>query len=136
MAAVALIIGALGRPGICEVRCTAGSFRFKDWEGDAHEPDIGLVEIIMSARPGRFEITPPRLLGSISLHSLARRYERGRDRGTEAIRADLAAIARAHAGVMEAPWGPFRIPAGAGCWVGEVVKASTGPCLSVRSYLD
>jgi hypothetical protein len=125
-----------------ETRVTSGEFRFAAWIGEAREPDLGLVLVSLIVRPGRVELTTP-ALASIGLHAVARWYQRALDVSDARLRNDLLAIARARAGILDAPqWGEFAVLATAGGkWVGQVCRrlqrnCTPEPMLGIRSFIS
>jgi hypothetical protein len=109
-----------GRRGqIIEVRVHAVTMLSDKWDPDAIEPTISLtshcVEVPLVDRPAT------QTIASISLHALARRYERGCDRAHHAVLDDLRSIIRANINDEKShPTDqPFRIPTQRGVWVGQ-----------------
>ena len=120
-----------------EFRAAAGEFRFCSWNSDAVDADVGVVRVVLDAtawQPLSFSGT---IVVSVSLHALARRYQRGFDTTDDAILAELRDMALRHAGIVEA-WGDFSIACDGGSWVGEVAKVEIGegsaPMLAVRTF--
>jgi len=130
-----------GRRGlILDVRVHAITMLSDQWEPDATEPSIALtthcLEVPLVRKPAA------QTIASISLHALARRYERGGDRSHHLILDDLRSIVRANVNDEEAhPTDqPFRIQTPRGIWVGTTtgVELSNGkPTVQfvVRTFL-
>ena len=72
----------------------------------------------------------------MSLHALARRFQRGFDTSDAAILSELKQIALRHEEIIEA-LGEFSLPADGGSWVGEVARTQVEdlwePTLTLRS---
>ena len=129
-----------GRRGqIIEVRVHAVTMLSNKWDPDVMEPTIALtshcVEVPLVDRPAT------QTIASISLHALARRFERGRDRAHHAVLDDLRRIILANINNEEShPFGePFRISTPRGFWVGQTtgVEINDGPSVQfvVRTFL-
>lgn len=73
------------------------------------------------------------LIASLSLHALARRYQRGFDTSDAMILSELKALAMCHADVVQTP-GDFAIGGSGGNWVGEVGLRDGMPVMAVRSF--
>jgi hypothetical protein len=106
------------RLAISETRIGPVEFRFDAWiEGDA-ETAIVITRTVLEVSAGRFwfDHTPVAL---VSLHGLARRYQRAFDMSDAAVCADLYSLATAGGDVED---GEFAVPAGDGQWVGNVAE--------------
>lgn len=74
------------------------------------------------------------MLASISLHGLARRFQRGADNSTDAVVADISALATSTP-ECTAP-GRFEVRVADGRWAGRVVPVRDGaPVLAARTFL-
>jgi hypothetical protein len=72
------------------------------------------------------------IIADVGQHALGRRFQRTADHSDIAVRADLAALARAWRGAA----GEFRIPAPSGGeWIGAVTTVRGGPVLAVRTFV-
>ena len=98
---------------IREWRVSAGTFRFCAWPDKGREPDIGIVSLTLDVGPGLL-VSATQELASISLHALGRWHQRSFNVGDDALRCDLLAIAREHAGILAGEWSDFRIAAAQG----------------------
>lgn len=120
-------------PYFCELRAQAGAFRFATWP-PGFEPGLLLVLILAEPRPGGVDVrqTP---LAAVSLHALARRYQRGGDCSEAAIFGDLADLAPFAQETGLPPAVRFALPLAHGCWCGERVQVDGRMVLAVRTYL-
>jgi hypothetical protein len=73
-------------------------------------------------------------LAAVSLHALARRYQRGWDTSDTAIFADLAVLAHDFRQAVMLP--RFAVAVSGGTWVGEPMNAGESTVLAVRTYYD
>lgn len=130
-------------PYFCELRAQAGGFRIEDWGevsgGGGFEPGV-LLEMILAqpypgmGRGGGVDVRQTTIV-VVSLHALARRFQRGTDCSEAAIFADLAALAPfAQKGALP-PKARFALPAAEGWWCGERVWVDDRLVLAVRTYL-
>jgi hypothetical protein len=101
------------RFSIRETRLIASWQRQTAWQGDdTDEPGIAIARFALKLHTGRLIVTwEP--VSIVSLHSLARRIERGADPSHGAIYADLATLADPDPEAR-------RVAAGDGFWVGAV----------------
>jgi hypothetical protein len=119
-----------------EIRAASGQFRFCEWADDAMDLDVGIVQVSLEAvswgRIGAFA----NIIVSVSLHALARRYQRGFDTGDGAILAELKALALRHAEIADSMT-DFAVPGDGGSWAGEVCKKADDllPTLAIRSFI-
>jgi hypothetical protein len=118
---------------IQELRCAAGKIRFAEWANDASDPDIGIMRIELTAVSWGPAFVAGDLIASLSLHALARRYQRGFDTSDAAILSELRAMAMCHADIVET-LGDFAIAGDGGCWVGEVGLRDGMPVMAIRSF--
>lgn len=116
-----------------EVRLLTSKFRNGAWSDGAWEPGLTLVAIgvLIAPRDCRFI---ERSLAGVSLHALARRFERGRDGSDAAVIRDLAALAAHHPDRL--PASAFRLRAPSGWWAGEVLPVSGEALINVRTFYD
>jgi len=136
-----------GRIGwLLEVGIAPCNLTSDDWV--AHEPGaLIMAHWFCAPRSGRLPSIVT--LGTIGMHALARRFQRGRDRSHEAVLNDMLYLAEAQTdqlhGKERFPDGtPFRIPVPHGLWAGEAMVVNhdvptikdTSVQLLVRTYLD
>ena len=120
-----------------EYRCAAGEFRFRAWNSDATDPDIGVVRITLVARHWQPVGFAGNIICSVSLHALARRFQRGFVTTDEAISSELRQIALRYNEIVES-MGDFSVAGDGGRWVGGVVRTEVEgtwePTLTLRSF--
>jgi hypothetical protein len=120
-----------------EFRVAAGEFRFCSWEDDAADADPGVVRVVLEATGWGAVGATANIVASVSLHALARRYQRGFDTSDAAILAELRELAMRHAAIVEAQ-GDFSMAFDGGSWVGEVARTEVAqvscPVLAVRTF--
>jgi hypothetical protein len=126
-----------GRDGVMasEVRITGSRWRNDAWHGGADdwEDGVSLTALAVSTYSGKVKVVI-RPLAAVSLHALARRYQRGAGRADAAIVRDLQVIA-------DWPDGADSIAAGNGFWRGASVRATDDnqqaaiDMLAVRTFL-
>jgi hypothetical protein len=123
----------LRAPCFIELRVVYGMFHCATWPDDAQEPGVLVgwhaVEFDQGSVASRFVS-----LAVVSLHALARRYQRGRHSSETAIFADLAGLADNFRQVVMLP--RFAIAVPGGTWVGEPMNAGEATVLAVRTYYD
>jgi hypothetical protein len=73
------------------------------------------------------------LVASLSLHALARRYQRGFNTSDATILAELRAMALCHADIIQT-LGDFAMAGDGGMWVGEVGLRDSMPVMAIRSF--
>ena len=123
---------------IVEDRLTSSKFRFLDWPNPEFEPSVAYVRMVMTAAGGRSAINTV-TQAEFSLHSLARRFQRGAG-GAVGLGADVLAMA-AHRDRLLAAGGDFVVPLPEGRWVGSIAKtkrshsAAAELIVAVRSFL-
>jgi hypothetical protein len=118
-----------------------GGFRVKKWKLDAVENAMLLSRWSLSVWP-RLLSFDTKMLALVGLHSLARRFERGRDRSTEAIMRDLRHLGEA--GETQRRAGEHVIvPVPDGQWAGVVMLVNikgmsdeAQPLLVARTFID
>jgi hypothetical protein len=116
-----------------ELRCAAGKIRFAEWANDASDLDIGIMRIELTAVSWGPAFVGGDLVASLSLHALARRYQRGFNTSDETILLELKALAMCHADVVQTP-GDFAIGGSGGNWVGAIGLRDGMPVMAVRSF--
>ena len=116
---------------------SAGSL---DW--DDLEPGLFLAAVGLEARPRHFHATHV-TLAIVSLHALARRYQRGLAIEDAAVIHDLQSLAEQHEAMIPAdPGSSFSVRcAGGGVWRGTVciayfVADEPTRILNVRTYIN
>jgi hypothetical protein len=118
----------------CELRAMAGKFRFTSWPA-GYEPGLILVLTLVELQ-FKALLTRQLNVAAVSLHALARRYQRGSDTTEAAIFSDLADLAP-YARKQDAMGGTaFALPLPGGAWCGERVMVGDDLVLAVRTYLD
>ena len=118
---------------ITELRCASGKIRFAEWQNGATDPDVGIMKIDLQAISWGAAFVSGDLVASLSLHALARRYQRGFRTDDETIMAELKALAMLHDDIIQTP-GEFSIGGNGGNWVGEVGLRDGMRVLAVRSF--
>lgn len=116
---------------IRELRVGAADNRFPGW----HDWEDALVVAVTGFRLVRWNFSfDYEMLASISLHCLARRYQRGTDKSRAAIMADIAALA-----TVSPQWvtpGRFEVRTADGHWAGRASLVQDGvSVLAARTYL-
>jgi hypothetical protein len=126
---------------ITELRARPAVFTRSEWSGEM-EPSILVVVVGMSARPKRFSATHA-TLAAISLHALARRYQRARDTSDAALLHDLRVLAEHQDALLTGgEEATFRVSCpGGGTWVGVIKSLQLSPndetlTLLARTYLS
>jgi hypothetical protein len=120
---------------VSELRITGSRWRNTSWHvrADDWEDGVSLTVLAVSTFSGKVDVVI-RPLAAVSLHALARRYERGAGRADADILRDLHAIA-------DWPDGADRIAVGHGFWRGASVRAVDDnqrqaiDMLAVRTFL-
>ena len=120
-----------------EFRAAAGDFRFVSWLDGATDADIGICRVILEAKSWGPVYTSCDVAVSVSLHALARRFQRGFDTSDGAILSEFQRIALQYVGIAAA-LGDFAIAGDGGAWVGEVASTQVGevvaPVLAIRTF--
>ena len=107
---------------ITEVRVCPQHYRQADWEADAREPGVSVVQITLAIAPHETLALGLHTLCAASLHALARRYQRGQPVTDDAIVADLHVLAAAHERLSGLPAGSdFAVDVSSGQWLGNVL---------------
>ena len=123
----------LRAPCFIELRVVCGVFHSAAWPDDGQEPGVLVgwhaVEFDQGSVASRFVS-----LAAVSLHALARRYQRGRDTSETSIFADLAGLADDFRQVVTLP--RFAVAVPGGTWVGEPMNTGEATVLAVRTYFD
>jgi hypothetical protein len=106
-------------------------------EGGWISPEEAIVIFVVGFYIGRqgFKFFQE-LIAAVSLHALARRFERGIDNTDAAIRADLIALAGAAVNSAIGPSGQFQISVADGAWGGRMHRVNADTVIqSVRTFL-
>ncbi len=108
---------------IRELRASASDFRAQGWS--TAEPGLSVLGVVLEVAPHRcvFDILS---LATVSLHALARRYQRGFSITDAAIMHDLHILAKAHAELGDdaaATEFEVAVPSG-GRWVGNLIDVT------------
>jgi hypothetical protein len=107
------------------------------WGIEEWEPGLVVSSASIRLAPRKVEMVD-RDLAALSLHSIARRFQRGAnaaDRSDAAVMADLSALAGCDPDTM-APGARLVWPAGRGRWVGETVAVDGKMTALIRSFFD
>lgn len=126
---------------ITELRARPAVVTQSEWSGEL-EPSVLVVAVGMEARPKRFRATHA-TLAVVSLHALARRYQRADDKCHGAVLRDLRVLAeKQDALVLLGDGAPFHVPCSdGGVWAGVIRATRLSPenetlVLFVRTYLS
>ncbi|HEU0218941.1 MAG TPA: hypothetical protein VFQ90_19955 [Stellaceae bacterium] len=122
---------------IDEARLSPTKIRFDNWQGEGMEPSIAIVRFELIADTRQTSIDTYALC-EFSLHSVARRFQRGVGDDADVL-ADIAAMA-AQRDTLLANGGEFDVAVGDGRWVGAIVETPSPngrmeSILCIRSYL-
>ena len=105
---------------IDELRVSAIDFRFLNWSTADFEPGLALILLRLRVSPKTgFELETP-ILAGVSLHALARRYQRGFVTTREAVLADVAQLSGAPDGDT------WALPIPNGSWIGVTAQLTAG----------
>jgi hypothetical protein len=122
---------------ISELRVGASDFRAPDWQLPANEPGVLVqgLQLRVARRQFDFAILP---LANVSLHALARRFQRGTP--TEAtLMMEMLALGHL-ATTATIPGAEIVLPVPGGRWVGTVaevmMRSGKNRVLNVRTYKD
>jgi hypothetical protein len=123
---------------IRELRLSRCRTRNLGWTDAAWEPGIGIMLIACSVQIFSWQFNYFHL-AVVSLHALARRFQRGIDNSDASIMADLRVVADVAAEIAVTD-GAFEIPVPGGRWTGFVAEMpdATGSIervLSIRTFL-
>jgi hypothetical protein len=111
---------------IAETRATATWINSRDWDSDATEAGVAIARCSMAMRPrvGLVHVWMPRAI--VSMHAIARWFERSGSRDHDRLLADLAVLTAA------ADDGDH-MPTPGGFWRGEMEVMSGTDKLTVRA---
>jgi hypothetical protein len=121
---------------ILETRATPGELRLVAWTDDEAERCLVLVEVETLAT--RTNLVRHVHQGAmISLHAMARRYQRAVNNSDHAVRADLLALATARTAIL-GTGGSFALNVPEGRWVGRLLVLDSKPilCRGRRDVFD
>jgi hypothetical protein len=121
-----------------ETRVSASTFGRTEWED--REPGVAVMHMQIRIAPRLFDAEMTTIAG-LSLHALARRFQKAWRGDDAAIFVDLCALAAAWAELVQRPDGSdFQVrTADGGVWAGSVANVTTGGragrILLTRTYL-
>jgi hypothetical protein len=121
-----------------EFRLLSGELRFDHWTDNAKEGSLAVELVSMSINRKACHLRSETLI-VLSLHALARRYERCLQRDLDDVFADIKMIVRRHEALLTQTY--FTLPCQEGHWRGEVVradfegKAPAKRVLAIRTYI-
>jgi hypothetical protein len=119
---------------ISDVRLRPVTTADPDWQDGGAELALSVIDNRFQIGGGKMDFQPI-TLAVVSLHALARRYQRGFTNDDGAILHDLRMIALAAPAFVSGKGGDICIPAGDGNWFGEGATVGVKvPVLSVRTY--
>ena len=120
-------------PTFTTMRCSAVRFSTDLWGGQGAD---GLTISLVTVRVRQGRVTAdPTILGACSLHSLARRIERGADRSDEAVFEDLARLGWRYEQLMIEGADKFVLPVSDGSWAGSLVWCDGKPSALAQTWL-
>jgi hypothetical protein len=127
------------RASIVERRVVSGQMHREGWQG--YEDDVGVnaLGVLINGPDVQFR---SKTLCNFSLHSIARRLQRGRDASDEALMFDMDLVAKIDQEKLDAPGGfKVRTDAEGGGWRGRTVMQSSSGAppvrvLSIRTWLN
>ena len=126
-----------GVVAIDEVRCAPTALWLTDWA--SVERAIAIVIYTLRIGPRSVSSEKVKALAIVGQHALARRFERGLDRGNVAVMRDLIPIVTAWPTLIRQP-GNFEVETGSGTWRGEVVplvlNGEAMTVMNVRTFVD
>jgi hypothetical protein len=119
-----------------EIRVTAAVGRFDGWAKDVTEPGIAIIGLQLEVGRRRFRFDDAMLVG-LSLHALARRFQRGFDNSAGALAEDFRALAAMVTDTVLDSGGGVEIAVSGGRWAGVVMETAPGArVLAVRTFLS
>ena len=122
------------KPAFRELRISAVRFSTALWDGgDADELAVSLIFARMER--GKL-VVHPAILGACSLHGLARRIERARDRSDEAVFADLSQLAFAYPQMVDDASDKFVLSVSDGQWAGSLLQLDGRPAALAQTWLS
>ena len=132
--------GQRGRVSVTEIRLAPSQFRFERWKGDGADDVVVVVRTKLMASAERVQFTSTSV-ACVSLHALARRYQRGWDNSNEAICRDLLTLANVPSEILERGGEFSTAPvADGGRWLGRPTEVDEGgvPIViaAIRSFLS
>jgi hypothetical protein len=126
-----------GKLIVCDIRVVAGTFRHLDWADESFEESLSLVIIDSRFGPGTVRIKNM-AIAAISLHAIARRYQRSFNHRDKSVLKDLSSLALNANKLLEND-GDFRCETGDGAWIGKRMLAEHHDVpqriLAVRTWL-
>ena len=119
---------------IVETRLIPFRMMMADWA----EPELSVAValfVVDMRLPATLTVSQ-QILAAVSLHALARRFERGEDRADRAVLRSLYPITSAWPEIVRAG-GDFEIAAlGGGRWIGTTMHMAGKPILAIRTFVD
>lgn len=106
---------------IDELRLVSADARFAEWDEDVREPGFSVSATRLEVAPPRFRFDPV-ILAGVSLHAVARWFQRSFTCTHAALLSDLRVLALAATDERLAAGGAFEVPAGDGRWSGVVMS--------------
>jgi hypothetical protein len=127
--------GCAGR--IAEVRLQTAKLSFPEWNESVEEPSITITMHCLKVPLKGRNPAISRCVATISLHALARRFQRGKDKSHEAICEDFLALFLANIADYETfPTDEnFSIPTADGAWLGLTCEVDTEDQKSHRQFV-
>jgi hypothetical protein len=107
---------------IADTRICSSTFHKGVWKNDFGEHSLTLIIYSGRFTSGHIDIESVPV-SAVSLHALARRFQRSFDSSDQAVLRDLSLLGVNAKDLLNAS--PFRQPAGDGAWHGETVTVST-----------
>lgn len=124
---------------IRELRIISAESRLDDWDEEKFEPGFAIVAMQLEVAPPRFRFDPV-VLCSVSLHGMARWFQRSFCCTREGLIDNLRPLALAATDERLAIPGDFEVPAGDGRWAGLVLELTDRQpavrILAVRSFIS
>jgi hypothetical protein len=135
-ARLALNATVVGRElAVDELRVAAIDFRFQSWSADEFEPALALFHVRLRVAARRCDLEAG-IVAAVSIHGLARRYQRGFNTTREAVLNDVAALA-AVPEVVDTDERVVVVPGGR--WVGTIATLIHGQrtekILAARTFI-
>ena len=116
---------------IRELRASASVYRAENW----YEVEHGLIinAFVLEAGPSVYQCKVFTLV-HLSLHALARRFQRGADASETAVMDDLRTLGQAHHGLADRPDGSeIAVPVGhGGAWIGTVETLTDAALVRIK----
>jgi hypothetical protein len=122
---------------VVETRVCSSIFHKGVWDSDSNEQSLTLILYSGRFTSGRIDIESIPV-STVSLHALARRFQRSFNSADEAVLRDLSLISLNAEDLLNSS--PFRQPAGDGVWHGQTITVSTpersaNRILAIRTFI-